>query len=147
MTAITIHPDRAAYAKVWCDLWTPPFSREESLGFYAEDGVMLDRSFGVEIRGHQALGDYFQQIVDAVPEMNVTVINHFSAPTFEVIEWQWAATFRKDLPVLGMEQSLVGKSFDINGISVVSFGADGRITHEVDHWNKAELLRQIGLLG
>jgi steroid delta-isomerase-like uncharacterized protein len=107
----------------------------------ADDVVYEDKTVNANLHGKKAVQDFAQGWFNAAPDIAFTSTSMINAGNRGAIEWIGTGTQKGDLP--GMPAS--NKVFKVPGVSVIEC-ADGKITHDVDYWDNATFMRQLGFL-
>jgi steroid delta-isomerase-like uncharacterized protein len=107
----------------------------------AEDAVDDFVAIG-EFRGKRAIRDFFEELLTAFPDFEVTVDRVVGDDEVAVVQWHAMGTFSGG-PFQGIEPT--GKNVSVRGVDVMEF-ADGRVRHNTIYYDGASFARQVGLL-
>lgn len=109
--------------------------------FYADDIVYEDAALGHRYEGLAATKEFYTSYMSALSVVNriETLVTTDSA---FAIGWRMSGKHLADLPDL----PATGKSFSVRGATIGTI-RDGKIATNVDYWNVAELMAQLGLGG
>ncbi|NEB13970.1 hypothetical protein G3I32_34950 [Streptomyces coelicoflavus] len=115
---------------------------------YTADAVSHDVPLGSIWEGEAELTKGVHGWVTAIPDTRMEIRSVFADGQRGVCEWTMTGTLREAMdglpaPVLAAGR---GKSFTIQGVTVYTFSADGRILRETLYWDLALVLAQFGLL-
>ena len=108
---------------------------------YSDDVVLRDNAVNADIYGKKELEDFYQGWFNVMPDMSFTPVSVIIAGDQGTVEWVVSGTQKGDLP--GMPAT--NKFAKVPGVSVLAC-KDGKITHEVDYWDYATVMRQLGYL-
>jgi steroid delta-isomerase-like uncharacterized protein len=130
------------------DEWAVAWSSNENtnpervLALFADDCVFEDVTFGVVVRGKEALRSFVSGAFAAVPDFKYGVTSRFAARQWAAVEWAMSGTHAGDLPGI----PATGKRFSsVRGASILELEA-GKIRRESDYWDAATFMKQVGLL-
>jgi steroid delta-isomerase-like uncharacterized protein len=111
---------------------------------WSEDSVDHFLAAGQSVRGPQALAQWFRELLDAVPDFRMEILNVFDDGERQAtIQWHASGTFTGG-PFLGIEAN--GRRLDIRGVDVMRFDAEGQIDENWIYYDGAEFARQLGML-
>lgn len=111
---------------------------------WSEDSVDHFLAAGQSVRGAQALAQWFRELLAAVPDFRMEILNAFDDGDRQaVIQWHAGGTFSGS-PFLGIEAT--GRRIEIRGVDVMRFDSDGRIDEDTIYYDGAEFARQVGML-
>jgi steroid delta-isomerase-like uncharacterized protein len=128
----------------WAIAWSSSANNdpERVLALFADDCLFEDATFGVVVRGKEALRRYVTGAFAAVPDFTYGVLRRFAAGPWAAIEWTMSGTHTGDWP--GMPAT--GRRFSsVRGTSILELEA-GKIRRESDYWDAATVMKQVGLL-
>ena len=112
--------------------------------FWTDESVDHFLAAGQSIRGAPALAQWFGELLAAVPDFRMEVLNTFDDGERQaIVEWRATGTFSGS-PFLGIEAT--GRSIDIRGADVMRLDADGKIDENTIYYDGAEFARQVGML-
>jgi len=127
---------QTAVAQNWIDAWnsTDP---EKLVATFTPDGVYEDVAFGITKKGSAELRDLHKFFHNAVSGLCVKLVDSHVANGHGTIEWVFGGT---DVDVFK-----TGKPFAVRGVSVIEV-SDGRISRNLDYYDAAAIMRQVGVL-
>jgi steroid delta-isomerase-like uncharacterized protein len=111
------------------------------MAVYSDDIDFTDKTVNANMHGKKQLQDFAQGWFKAMPDMNFTTVSVITAGDKGTVEWVAHGTQKGDLP--GMPAT--NKAVNVPGVSVLGC-KDGKISYEVDYWDYATLMRQLGYL-
>jgi steroid delta-isomerase-like uncharacterized protein len=114
---------------------------ERVLALFTEDLLYEDVTLGVMNRSAAELRVFGEGFFSGFPDVTFEVRSSFANGTNGSAEWVMRGTHKGDLP----EMPATGKRVDVRGASVFEFAGD-KIRRCSDYWDKATLLRQLGLM-
>jgi len=87
---------------------------------------------------------FYNETFTAFPDMTVEVKNLVSSSATRQVflEYRFVATFEK--PIWGLAPT--GKRFSYNGAIVYEFDENGKLTKEINYFDKTELLASMGVI-
>lgn len=95
-----------------------------------------------EFRGKAAIRGFFDEMLTAFPDFEVTVDRIVGDDESAVVQWRAMGTFSGG-PFQGIEPT--GKNVTIRGVDVMEI-AGGQVRHNTIYYDGASFARQIGLL-
>jgi steroid delta-isomerase-like uncharacterized protein len=95
-----------------------------------------------EFRGKQAIRGFFEELLTAFPDFDVTVDRIVADDDTAVVQWRAAGTFSGG-PFQRIEPT--GRHVGVRGVDVMEF-KDGRVHHNTIYYDGASFARQVGLL-
>ena len=111
---------------------------------WSEESVDHFLAAGQSVKGAEALAQWFRELLAAVPDFRMEILNVVDDGDRQaVIQWHAAGTLTGP-PFLGIEAN--GRRIDIQGVDVMRFDADGRIDENTIYYDGAEFARQLGML-
>jgi steroid delta-isomerase-like uncharacterized protein len=119
------------------------WNRHDSQGassFLADDVDYWDITMPRFVKGRTEVKKIFQSFFDAFPDLAFEVTNIFSTDNRLACEWKMRGTQAK--PLDGIDA--IGKSIEIVEASLCTF-SNGKICRQVDYWDSATLMRQLGV--
>jgi steroid delta-isomerase-like uncharacterized protein len=127
---------QTAVAQNWIDGWnsTDP---EKLVAAFTPDGVYEDVAFGITKKGSAELRELHKFFHNAVGGLYVKLVDTHVADGHGTIEWVFGGT---DVDVFR-----TGKPFSVRGVSVIEI-SDGRISRNLDYYDAAAIMRQVGVL-
>jgi steroid delta-isomerase-like uncharacterized protein len=112
--------------------------------FWSDESVDHFLAAGQSVRGAQALAQWFQQLLEAVPDWRIEIENSFDDGDRQaVVQWRGSGTFTGGA-FLGIEPN--GRRIELRGIDVFHFDEDGKVATNTIYYDGAEFARQIGML-
>jgi steroid delta-isomerase-like uncharacterized protein len=109
--------------------------------FLADDTVDDFVAIG-EFRGKPAIRQFFDELLAAFPDFEMSVDRIVGDRSTAVVQWQAAGTFSGG-KFQGIEPT--GKHVEIRGVDVIEI-AEGLVHHNTIYYDGASFARQIGLL-
>ena len=111
---------------------------------WSDDSVDHFLAAGQSVRGAHALAQWFGELLAAVPDFHMEVLNAFDdCHRQATIEWRATGTFNGG-PFLGIEAN--GRRIEIRGVDVMRLDSDGKIDENTIYYDGAEFARQVGML-
>lgn len=111
---------------------------------WSEDSVDHFLAAGQSVRGAEPLAQWFRELLAAVPDFRMEILNAFDDGDRQaVIQWRASGRFSGS-PFLGIEAN--GRRVDICGVDVMRFDSEARIEENTIYYDGAEFARQIGML-
>jgi steroid delta-isomerase-like uncharacterized protein len=111
---------------------------------WSDDSVDHFLAAGQSVRGAQPLAQWFRELLDAVPDFRMEVLNAFDDGDRQAtLAWRATGTFSGG-PFLGIESN--GRRIDLRGVDVMRFDSDGKIDENWIYYDGAEFARQVGML-
>jgi steroid delta-isomerase-like uncharacterized protein len=111
---------------------------------WSDDSVDHFLAAGQSVRGAQALAQWFGELLAAVPDFRMEVLNAFDDGDRQAtIQWHATGTFTGG-PFLGIEAN--GRRIEIRGVDVMRLDSDGKIDENTIYYDGAEFARQVGML-
>jgi steroid delta-isomerase-like uncharacterized protein len=95
-----------------------------------------------EFRGAPAIRRFFDELLTAFPEFEMTVERIVADRSTAVVQWHAAGTFSGG-KFQGIEPT--GKHVEIRGVDVMEI-TEGRVVHNTIYYDGASFARQIGML-
>jgi steroid delta-isomerase-like uncharacterized protein len=112
--------------------------------FWSDESVNHFLAAGQSVRGAEALAQWFQQLLEAVPDWRIEIENSFDDGDRQaVVQWRGSGTLTGE-PFMGIEPN--GRRIEFRGIDVFRFGEDGKVATNTIYYDGAEFARQIGML-
>ncbi|WP_044044226.1 ester cyclase [Caballeronia insecticola] len=109
---------------------------------FSDDVAYRDEPLKAQMNGKDELKDFASSFFSAFPDVEFAA-NSPAIQSADRAAVVWRATGTHDGKLLDVDPS--GKTIDVAGVSVMEF-KDGKIVRNVDYWDLATLLRQIGQL-
>jgi steroid delta-isomerase-like uncharacterized protein len=111
---------------------------------WSDDSVDHFLAAGQSPRGAEALAQWFRELLDAVPDFRMEIVNAFDdGDSQATVQWHARGTFTGSA-FLGIEAN--GREVEIRGVDVMRFDSEGRIDENTIYYDGAEFARQIGML-
>ena len=111
---------------------------------WSDDSVDHFLAAGQSVRGAQALAQWFGELLAAVPDFHMEILNTFDDGDRQAtIEWRASGTFTGG-PFLGIEAN--GRRIEIRGVDVMRLDSNGKIDENTIYYDGAEFARQVGML-
>jgi steroid delta-isomerase-like uncharacterized protein len=110
---------------------------EKVIPVFTNDVLYEDVTFGAVNHGSAELRKFAASIFAAVPDVKFELVNSAVAREHGTIEWVFTGTDH------GLYKT--GKRFSVRGVSVIDLRG-GRISRNLDFYDAASIMRQIGLL-
>ncbi|BAU86418.1 hypothetical protein SLA_5545 [Streptomyces laurentii] len=136
--------ERKSFMERWVAVWNTPTLSTDSLAFYTEDAVLVDKAFDRTYRGHQELYASFRATEEVLADIRVTCHDLLIGPAHAVAQLRYDATVRE--PFACLPESSRGKAFSLSLMCLVEFAEDGRIARGTDVYDRASVLQQLGVL-
>jgi steroid delta-isomerase-like uncharacterized protein len=95
-----------------------------------------------EFRGKQAIRGFFEELLTAFPDFDVTVDRIVADDESAVVQWRASGTFSGG-PFQGIEPT--GRHVGVRGVDVMEI-SDGRVNHNTIYYDGASFAREVGLL-
>ena len=128
--------DENMVAQNWIDGWNSTDS-EKLVAAFTPDGVYEDVAFGITKKGSVELRDLHEFFHNAVGSLYIKLVDTHVSNGHGTIEWVFGGT-DKDV-------FKTGKPFAVRGVSVIDV-VDGRISRNLDYYDVAAIMRQVGVL-
>ena len=128
-------PD-AAIAEKWIAAWNS-HSPDKMLPLFTADIFYEDVAFGEVSHGSAELRKFAASEFEGVPDLELKLLRANIHGGHGTIEWIFSGT---DKGVFN-----TGKKFSVRGVSVIDV-RDGKISRNLDFYDTATLMRQVGLL-
>jgi steroid delta-isomerase-like uncharacterized protein len=123
-------------ARRWIDVWNS-HDADEVVALFTHDAIYEDVSFGVVTHGSEELRAFAQGFFDMVPDLRLDLVGSSVSEGHGYIEWVLSGT---DVGVFR-----TGRTFRVRGATVLDVRGN-RISRNLDYYDLATILRQIGLL-
>jgi len=128
-------PD-AAIAEKWIAAWNS-HSPDKMIPLFTADIFYEDVAFGEVSHGSAELRKFAASEFEGVPDLELKLLRANIHGGHGTIEWTFSGT---DKGVFN-----TGKKFSVRGVSVIDV-RDGKISRNLDFYDTATLMRQVGLL-
>jgi steroid delta-isomerase-like uncharacterized protein len=127
---------KARIAENWIAAWNS-HDLQKVLPIFTEDVVYEDVTFGAVNHGSAELRKFATFIFEAVPDLKFELVNSAVEKRRGTIEWVFSGTDK------GVYKT--GKKFSVRGVSVIDLRGQ-RISRNLDFYDAASIMRQVGLL-
>jgi steroid delta-isomerase-like uncharacterized protein len=114
---------------------------EPLMATFTDDLVYEDVPLGVVNKGKEELRKFAAGFLNAFPDLKSTISSVIISDNKAAFEWLFEGTQKGDMP--GMPAS--NKRMSFRGVSVAEF-ADGKVAHQIDYWDLATMLKQLGFM-
>lgn len=114
---------------------------EAIMAFFTEDCVYEDVALGAISRGRTEVRAFVQATLAAVPDFTIKPRSFFANGGQLCSEWTMSGTHAADFPGL----PATGKAFTVPVASIMEFDK-GKIRRNIDYWNLASFLQQVGAM-
>ena len=141
---VMLTADIASMIDEWAIAWSSSANNdpERLLALFASDGMYEDVTSGVVVRGEEDLRRYLIGAFATIPDFTFDVLRRFGDGSWAAIEWTMSGTHRAEWA--GMPAT--GRPFSsVRGTSILEVEA-GKIRRQSDYWDKATVMKQVGLL-
>jgi steroid delta-isomerase-like uncharacterized protein len=128
-------PD-AAVAEKWIAAWNS-HNPDKMLSLFTDDIVYEDVAFGEVSRGSAELRKFAASEFEGVPDLELKLLRADIHGGHGTIEWMFSGTDK------GVFKT--GKKFSVRGVSVIGM-RDGKISRNLDFYDVATIMRQVGVL-
>ena len=125
----------AAVAGKWIAGWNS-HDPDKMLPLFTDDIFYEDVAFGEVSHGQAEVRKFFLSELDGVPDLELKLQRADIHDGHGTIEWMFSGT-DKDV-------FKTGKKFSVRGVSVIDM-RDGKIFRNVDYYDVATVMRQVGL--
>lgn len=126
----------AAVAEQWIAGWNSR-NPDQLLHLFTGDVFYEDVAFGEASHGTAELRKFADDYFQAVPDLELKLLRATIHNGHGTIEWTLSGTDK------GMFKT--GKKFSVRGVSVIDL-RDGKIFRNLDFYDSATIMRQVGLL-
>lgn len=131
----------SAWLQQYLDAWNS-HDGDEVVAWMADDATYEDVALGVSHKGREAIKRFVEETDELSSDFEFQLVSAQQDGNRYAAEWQWVGTHTGTAE--GVRSTY--KRFRLRGASVGELDANGRIQHNSDYWNMAEMLMQIGLL-
>ena len=125
-----------AIAEKWIAAWNS-HSPDKMIPLFTADIFYEDVAFGEVSHGSDELRKFAASEFEGVPDLELKLLRANIHGGHGTIEWTFSGT---DKGVFN-----TGKKFSVRGVSVIDV-RDGKISRNLDFYDTATLMRQVGLL-
>jgi len=126
----------AVLANQWIAAWNS-HTPDKMLPLFTEDVLYEDVAFGEVNHGKAELSKFAASEFDAVPDLELKLLRADIHGGHGTIEWSFSGTDK------GIYKT--GKKFSVRGVSVIDV-RDGKIFRNLDFYDSATIMRQVGVL-
>jgi len=126
----------AAIAEKWIAAWNS-HNPDKMLPLFTDDIFYEDVAFGEASHGSAEVRKFFVSEFEGVPDLDLKLLRANVHGGHGTIEWIFSGT---DKGVFN-----TGKKFSVRGVSVIDV-RDGKILRNLDFYDSATIMRQVGLL-
>ena len=126
----------AVVAEKWIAGWNS-HNPDKILALFTDDIFYEDVAFGEISHGQAEVRKFFLAELEGVPDLELKLMRADIHGGHGTIEWMFSGT-DKDV-------FKTGKRFSVRGVSVIDM-RDGKIFRNVDFYDSATIMRQVGLL-
>jgi len=126
----------AALPEKWIAGWNS-HDPDKILPLFTDDIFYEDVAFGEVSHGQAEVRKFFLSELEGVPDLELKLMRADIHDGHGTIEWMFSGT-DKDV-------FKTGKKFSVRGVSVIDM-RDGKIFRNVDFYDVATIMRQVGLL-
>ncbi len=125
-----------AVATKWIAAWNS-HNPDKMLPLFTDDIFYEDVAFGEVSYGSAELRKFFLSELEGVPDLELKLLRSNIHGGHGTIEWMFSGT-DKDV-------FKTGKKFSVRGVSVIDMRG-GKISRNLDFYDSATIMRQVGLL-
>jgi len=125
-----------ALAEKWIAAWNS-HNPDKMLSLFTDDIVYEDVAFGEVSHGSAELRKFAASEFEGVPDLELKLLRADIHGGHGTIEWMFSGT-DKDV-------FKTGKKFSVRGVSVIDM-RDGKISRNLDFYDVATIMRQVGVL-
>ncbi|MFI5102930.1 MAG: nuclear transport factor 2 family protein [Terriglobales bacterium] len=126
----------AAFAEKWIAAWNS-HSPDKMIPLFTDDVFYEDVAFGEVSHGKAELRKFAASEFEGVPDLELKLLRANIHNGHGTIEWVFSGTDK------GVFKT--GKRFSVRGVSVIDM-RDGKISRNLDFYDSATIMRQVGLL-
>jgi steroid delta-isomerase-like uncharacterized protein len=126
----------AAIAEKWIAAWNS-HNPDKMLPLFTNDIVYEDVAFGEVSHGSAELRKFAASEFEGVPDLELKLLGANLHDSHGTIEWMFSGTDK------GVFKT--GKKFSVRGVSVIDV-RDGKISRNLDFYDVATIMRQVGVL-
>jgi steroid delta-isomerase-like uncharacterized protein len=140
-------------AESWAEAWSArDVDKVQALlaDFVTDDCHYEDVTFGLVWRGKDELMSFAEWFLAGVPDLRVEIRSSCGSEERVAFEWTMFGTnersFGPGAPAHLSSLPATGKSFEVQGCSMAELQGD-KVKRQLDYWDMATLMKQLGLLG
>jgi steroid delta-isomerase-like uncharacterized protein len=126
----------SAVAEQWIAAWNS-HNPDSMLALFNDDIVYEDVAFGSVNHGNVQVRKFAAEEFEAVPDLELKLLRAQVQGGHGTIEWTFSGTDK------GVFKT--GKKFSVRGVSVIDLH-DGKISRNLDFYDAATIMRQVGVL-
>jgi len=126
----------AAVAEKWIAAWNS-HDPDKMLQLFTDDVFYEDVPFGEVSHGSAELRKFFLSEIEGIPDLELKLSRASIHGGHGTIEWMFSGTDK------GVFKT--GKKFSVRGVSVIDM-RDGKISRNLDFYDVATIMRQVGTL-
>jgi steroid delta-isomerase-like uncharacterized protein len=127
---------KTSIADGWIAAWNS-HDAEKVVAIFTTDVLYEDVTLAAVSHGSAELRKFAASAFEAVPDMKFELVNSSAERGHGSIEWIFSGTDH------GLYKT--GKRFSVRGVSAIDLRG-GKISRELDFYNAASVMRQVGLL-
>jgi len=133
---MTTAQKKTSIADSWVTAWNS-HDADKVTAIFTTDVLYEEVTFGAANHGSAELRKFAVSIFDAVPDAKFELVNSSADRAHGSIEWIFSGTDH------GLYKT--GKRFSVRGVSVIDLRG-GRISRNLDYYDAASIMRQVGVL-
>ena len=126
----------AAIAEQWIAAWNS-HNPDKLLPLFTDDLVYEDVAFGEVSHGKTELRKFAADEYEGSPDLELKLVRAEFHGSHGTIEWSFSGTDKAVFKT--------GKKFSVRGVSVIDL-RNGKISRNLDFYDSATIMRQVGLL-
>jgi len=126
----------SSLAKQWIAAWNS-HDPQKMLPLFTDDALYEDVAFGSVNHGTTELRKFVADEYEGVPDLQLKLLRADFRGNHGTIEWTFSGTDK------GVFKT--GKKFSVRGVSVIDL-RDGKISRNLDFYDSATIMRQVGVL-
>src|SRR5215469_5191503 len=126
----------SAVGEQWIAAWNS-HRPDQMLALFTDDIVYEDVAFGVVNHGKAEVRKFAAEEFEGVPDLELKLLRAYVQGGHGTIEWSFSGTDK------GLFKT--GKKFSVRGVTVMDLH-DGKISRNLDFYDAATIMRQVGLL-
>lgn len=126
----------SAVAEQWIAAWNS-HRPEQMLALFTDDVLYEDVAFGAVNHGKAEVRKFATEEFEGVPDLELKLLRAHIQGGHGTIEWTFSGT-DKDV-------FKTGKKFSVRGVTVIDL-RDGKISRNLDFYDAATIMRQVGVL-
>jgi len=130
------YPAKAPIVENWAAAWNS-HDVQRVVSLFTDDVTYEDVTFGAVNHGSEELRKFAAFFFEAVPDMKFEVLNYSLQGNGGTIEWSFTGTDKNVYKT--------GKKFTVRGVTVIAVD-HGKISRNLDFYDAATIMRQVGLL-